>query len=304
MQGHLFFGEYILNYIIFDLEWNNAFNYALQKSMNEIIEIGALKLDEKLNIVDSFKQLIKPQLSKKLTSRCKNLTNITNEEIKKDGVAFEDAIADFARWSRGKDNVFLSWSNSDLYVLSSNFLSFLGDCKVDFMSNYCDAQKYCMSFIPEELKENNNQIGLSRCAQLLGLLFDTSTLHRALADCYLTRECLKKVFDKNELAKYVQACDNTFFERLLYKPYMICEPKSDLFNVYDVELLCPICNHKTRKTSDIEIGNKVFKCSVRCPKCRKNFWAFIRAKKTYDDVVVSKRFVQMNKKRAKKLIGK
>lgn len=53
-------------YIIFDLEWNNAYNYSTGKGMNEIIEIGAVKLDEKLNIVDTFKQLIKPKISKSL----------------------------------------------------------------------------------------------------------------------------------------------------------------------------------------------------------------------------------------------
>ena len=68
-------------YVIFDLEWNNAYDYKSKKGMNEIIEIGAIKLDEKLNIVDTFKQLIKPTLSKKLSSRFKNLTHISMEEI-------------------------------------------------------------------------------------------------------------------------------------------------------------------------------------------------------------------------------
>ena len=55
-----------MNFIIFDLEWNNAYNYKLKRGMNEIIEIGAVKLDENLDVVDTFKQLIKPQLSRKL----------------------------------------------------------------------------------------------------------------------------------------------------------------------------------------------------------------------------------------------
>ena len=49
-----------MNFIIFDLEWNNAYNYKLKRGMNEIIEIGAVKLDENLDVVDTFKQLIKP----------------------------------------------------------------------------------------------------------------------------------------------------------------------------------------------------------------------------------------------------
>lgn len=288
-------------YIIFDLEWNNAYNYALKKPMNEIIEIGALKLDEKFNIVDSFKQLIKPKLSKKLSSRCKNLTKITNEEIRENGIAFETAIDDFSHWSRGKDNIFLSWSDSDLYVLSSNFLKFLGDCNVEFMSNYCDAQKYCMAFVPKSINEGCNQIALSRCAEIFGITVDTTKLHRALSDCYVTAECLKKVFDREKLAEYVRSCDSTFFERLLYKPYMICEPVSDLFDVNSVELLCPDCSLAMKRVSNIELRNKAFNYAVRCPKCNKSYWAFVRAKKTYDEVVVSKRIVLMNKKRARRL---
>ena len=41
-----------MNFIIFDLEWNNAYNYKLKRGMNEIIEIGAVKLDENLDVVE------------------------------------------------------------------------------------------------------------------------------------------------------------------------------------------------------------------------------------------------------------
>ncbi len=71
-----------MNFIIFDLEWNNAYSYAKKGFMNEIIEIGAVKLNNKLETVDTFKQLVMPKLTKKLSGRCKNLTNITNEELK------------------------------------------------------------------------------------------------------------------------------------------------------------------------------------------------------------------------------
>ena len=74
-----------MNFIIFDLEWNNAYSYAKKGFMNEIIEIGAVKLNNKLETVDTFKQLVMPKLTKKLSGRCKNLTNITNEELKENG---------------------------------------------------------------------------------------------------------------------------------------------------------------------------------------------------------------------------
>ena len=45
-----------MNFIIFDLEWNNAYNYKLKRGMNEIIEIGAVKLDENLKVIDTLNQ--------------------------------------------------------------------------------------------------------------------------------------------------------------------------------------------------------------------------------------------------------
>lgn len=287
-----------MNYIVFDLEWNNAYSYAKKGFMNEIIEIGAVKLNEKLEIVDTFKQLIYPKVTKKLSGRCKTLTNITNEELKEFGVPFEDVISDFARWSRGNKNVFLTWSNSDLYVLTHNYQLFLGNANIDFISNYCDAQKYCMSFIN---REGKNQISLADCANEFDIEIDTEKLHRALTDCYLTAECLKKVFDSKKLEKYIHPCDNSFFERLIYKPYLITKPVTDLYNAYEQKISCPVCNGDMTRLKDYECINKSFRCPTKCKKCGKTFWTTIRAKKTYDTVEVFQRSVEMNRKKAKRI---
>lgn len=229
-------------YVIFDLEWNNAYNYKLKKGMNEIIEIGAIKLDEKLNIVDTFKQLIKPKLSNKLSSRFKNLTHISMDEINDSGIAFENAIEDFSRWSGGENSVFLSWSNSDLYVLIDNFKKFIGVSSIDFIKKYADLQKYCQSFI----KNNTaNQISLANCAEIFDINADTENMHRALEDCYVSAECFKKVFNSN-FSKFVVDCDKAFFERLVFKPYFLTKCISEDYNVNNEVLNCPYCKSNMR----------------------------------------------------------
>lgn len=282
-------------YVIFDLEWNNSYDYKIKKGMNEIIEIGAVKLDEKLNIIDTFKQLIKPKLSKKLSSRFKNLTHISMEEINTSGIKFEDAISDFARWSGGENSVFLSWSNSDLYVLIDNFRNFLGATAVSFMKHYADLQKYCQQFI-----ENNgaNQISLSHCAELFEISVDTDNLHRALEDCYLSAECFRKVYNKSEFSEFIINCDKAFFERLVFKPYYITKTISEDFNVNNEILNCPYCKSNMRVLKSYESINKSFRTVCECTECNKKFWAFVRAKKTYDGVVVTKKINIMNKKRS------
>lgn len=283
-------------YVIFDLEWNNAYDYKLKKGVNEIIEIGAIKLDEKLNIIDTFKQLIKPKLSKKLSSRFKNLTHISMEEIDNSGIAFEAAIADFSRWSGGENSIFLSWSNSDLYVLIDNFKKFMGISSVDFIKKYADLQKYCQSFIENG---NANQISLAHCAELFEINVDTENLHRALEDCYLSSECFKKVFN-SKFSEYVVDCDKAFFERLVFKPYFLTKNISEDYNVNNEVLNCPYCKSNMRVLKKYESINKSFRTVCECTKCGKKFWAFVRAKKTYDGIVVTKKINIMNKKRAEK----
>ena len=284
-----------MNYIIFDLEWNNAFNYKTQKGMNEIVEIGAVKLNSRLEIIDTFKQLIKPQLSRKLGSRFKRLTNISMTEINETGIEFDEAFADFARWSKGDNTVFLSWSRSDLFTLVDNFVKFKGTTYIDFITQYADLQKYCMQFLDNP---SGNQISLSRCAEFFDIDLSEQNLHRALEDCFAEAYCFKKVFDKAKFSEEIYACDKAFFERLVYKPYYL-SPKDHDFCIDDVELVCNECGGNINALQSYTYANKAFKSAGQCDKCKKKFWIFVRAKKTYDDVVVNQRFVEINKKRAK-----
>ncbi len=291
-----------MNYIIFDFEWNNVYNYKTQKGINEIIEIGAVKLNASLDIVDTFKQLIKPKVTKKLGSRFKNLTHITNEEIKKNGIDFDHAFSDFARWCGREKNVFLSWSNSDLYTLADNFKRFTGSAYVAFMNYYADAQKYCMHFI--ENSTTANQISLANCAQIFNIEIDTTNLHRALEDCFVAAYCFKKVFDKNIFKNYISKCDTAFFEKLIFKPYYIQKPVYNEFDVDKVIIHCPDCTGtiNTLIPYDFSNNNNTFKSAGQCTKCKRKYWIFIRAKQNYDNISVSQRAVLINKKRAKYIV--
>lgn len=54
-----------MNYIVFDLEWNqnpDGRKHPDSRLPFEIIEIGAVKLNEKREIIDTFQCLIKPKV--------------------------------------------------------------------------------------------------------------------------------------------------------------------------------------------------------------------------------------------------
>ena len=109
-----------MEYIILDNEWNTSYKKINGKCFNELIEIGAVKLDSKLREISRFSVLIKSTFTKKLSSRFQRLTNITTEEMNSKGVTFSQAVALYSEWA-GTEAVTLTWSNSDLYVLLENF---------------------------------------------------------------------------------------------------------------------------------------------------------------------------------------
>ena len=82
-----------MNYIVFDLEWNQSpSGHAGEhpRMSFEIIEIGAVKLNDNFEIVDEFSQLIKPKLYTKLHKYIKDILNYDEETLKNEGVPFYD----------------------------------------------------------------------------------------------------------------------------------------------------------------------------------------------------------------------
>ena len=110
-----------MNYIIFDLEWNQACEDNIKKYENlpfEIIEIGAIKLNSKKEIIDEFTVVIKPEIYKELHYITEQLIQIHKEDLDR-GISFVDACTKFLEWC-GKDYLFCTWGNLDLIELQRN----------------------------------------------------------------------------------------------------------------------------------------------------------------------------------------
>ena len=86
-----------MEYVILDLEWNSGFCRKKQKYINEIIEFGAVKLDDDMNEKEKFSMLIRPVVTKRLNSTVKRLTSIKDDELK-NGVNFNYALSRFKRF--------------------------------------------------------------------------------------------------------------------------------------------------------------------------------------------------------------
>ena len=93
-----------MQYIVVDLEWNQPVSYQSSvyrkvgdKLIFEMIQIGAVKMDENFEIVDSVSIPIHPTHYIKIHPRIKRMTHLGQEELE-DAPVFMDAMKQFSDW--------------------------------------------------------------------------------------------------------------------------------------------------------------------------------------------------------------
>lgn len=85
----------------------------------EVIQIGAVVLDENMNCVDHFKSYVRPQFSSHMRGKYAKLTGITDEMILT-ASDFRTVLADFCNWCKGyEDVIFYEWSDCDLIQIKT-----------------------------------------------------------------------------------------------------------------------------------------------------------------------------------------
>ena len=130
-----------MNYIVLDLEWNQSSNQR-DKEYGipfEILEIGAVKLNENKEIIGKFDQLIKPQIYQTIHFITTKIIHIDKEELS-NGKPFQEVAKAFLDWC-GKDYIFCTWGTLDLTEFQRN-LCYYG------MDEISKGQNIPASFLP------------------------------------------------------------------------------------------------------------------------------------------------------------
>ncbi|SMO95947.1 3'-5' exonuclease [Melghirimyces algeriensis] len=94
-----------MTYIIFDLETTCEEKRRVQ---NETIEIGAVKVDEAGQAVDTFQTFVRPVIRPVLSGFCTQLTTIRQKEVDT-APFFPQAVASFRRWIGEEAYMLCSW---------------------------------------------------------------------------------------------------------------------------------------------------------------------------------------------------
>lgn len=276
-------------YVIMDLEWNNSYNKIKKCFVNEILEIGAVLVDESLDVIDTYSVIIRSQLIKKLSGRVKNLTHITNEDMRM-GISFHRAFAEFEDWIGDRDCIFLSWGNSDIRVLVDNFDMFCGTKRVPFLTQYVDLQKYCQEFI---VNVSTQQIGLVNAALEMGIDVSDCKFHRALEDSLLGLRCLKKCYNREHLMNLAVICDDAFYKKLSFKATYITNINNPKIDRSKMKCDCDICSSQMKRMSDWRCINQSFSAIFLCKNCERLVMFHIKFKEYYDHIDIKTHITEM-----------
>lgn len=277
-----------MNYILMDLEWNDAYCKKLNGFVNEIVEIGAVKLDENFNEIDRFSQIVRSAITNRLSTRFKELTGMTNEQMQ-EGISFSEALEKYKKWA-GEDTVTLTWSNSDLHTLYHNCVNFIGDYKAAEIGKYVDLQKYFQYELSLIGKNQKNQISLANAAILFGIDFESETLHHALDDSYIAAAILRKCYVKERFEAFIIDTSNEdFYKRMMYKARYIQDMSDPAIDKEQLIVNCPKCKNKANRNTSWHLKMPWFHASFFCDNCKYKFKAAIALKKLYDRVEVKKR---------------
>ena len=183
-------------YIVMDLEFNRSNNFYVSerngvKLPNEIIEIGAVKLDNNLNELDRFCSFIKPAVYTKINTEVKKLTDITNDMVY-EGVEFPEAIKAFLEWC--EDGDFITWSENDIIMIEDN-MSYYG-LSIDNLPRCYDIQP----MFSDQIMDDDRNFALNYALWKLDIKPETS--HDALNDAINTAEVLRRLDLTEGLEEY------------------------------------------------------------------------------------------------------
>ena len=187
-------------HIVIDLEMNpvsKTFKDVRRFTTDEVIEIGAVKLDENYKQVDEFQCYVRPQYGE-ITKHITKLTSITQETVA-DKPTFAEAFQNFMDWIGTWDMTLYSWSNSDINQLKDECAFKIPGYDVERLENqWRDLQK---AF--DDRIGLHSSLALKHAIGAMNRDFE-GMQHSALADAANTAAILSLLQDDEEFFRVMQ----------------------------------------------------------------------------------------------------
>lgn len=183
-----------MHYIIFDLEFNQDasslqnFDRTTTRYPFEIIQIGAVKLDENFNTVDTFDRYVKPSFYAQINPFITELTGITTDQLLLEE-PFPEIYKAYTDFIGDVDTVFCIWGLSDIKELFRN-------AQYHQLSNKLLPRMYIniQPYVPIHLSLSSKKLLRLEAAVSMLHIPITYPFHNAFYDAYYTSEIFKKVY--------------------------------------------------------------------------------------------------------------
>ena len=173
-----------MQYVVLDLEWNQAmsakssvYNRLPIHLRGEIIQIGAVKLNEDMTPGEEFQVDVKPVYFRKMHYKVKKLTGIDAERLR-DACGFAEAMESFRAWC-GDGCTFLTWGYDDKGILEQNII--IHDLDWDWISGWINLQLIYNA----QTEGDRSQKSLHTAMEHFDIE-QTRVAHDALGDAYNT----------------------------------------------------------------------------------------------------------------------
>ncbi len=268
-----------MNYVVVDLEWNQAmsskssvFNKLPIHLGGEIIEIGAVKLKEDMTPGEEFTIDVKPVYFRRMHYKVKKITGFDKERLAH-GIAFADALEQFRAWC-GDGVIFITWGNDDQRIMEQNII--IHDLDWDWIGGWINLQL----IYNLQTGGDKNQKSLASAMEHFEIE-QTRVAHDALGDAYNTALVASRLDMAEGLRLYPDAArilasrmpnfkppvENEGPDTLCHESFEGFESKAVAFADERVtKLACPHCGAETACLKWVNQGDQRYMNIYTCPE--------------------------------------
>lgn len=270
-----------MGFVIIDLEFNNLGEitkyipnfYEEYEGLqditieNEIIEIGAVKLDKYMNKVDELKLYIKPSIFKILNPKITLITGIT-EDLLENGMEFSEAMDIFKSFI-GEQDIICTWAKNDIVeiIINANYHSYK---EINWLGEYLDIQEYCTRVLAHK-----KSMSLKKALLELKIkVEDDSRLHDALNDAEYTSKVFKRIYNPRVIKNHI-------VNDVYNMPAVAIKNLDDLELDYNkINMNCPRCKNKMHIDQPLKLISWRFMGMDSCEKCKSKILHEVIIKRT------------------------
>jgi len=265
-----------MNYIVLDLEWNQCPSGKSKENPLlpfEIVEIGAVRLNDRKKITGTFNRNVSPRIYRQLHYITRDIIKTTMKELDK-GKSFPETVREFFDWcAEDGDYIFCTWGPSDLTELQRNCDFFGVEHTFPFPFVFYDLQKsFSLCY-----DDGKSRMSLEAATQRLAIP-ENLTYHSAFGDARYTAQIFQAMdFDKVSIYTSVDnyripaSSKEEFtlnfgnYTKFVSQGY---DDKEKLIANNNLRVTrCPACGETLRKKIHWFSGNqKQYYCVASCPE--------------------------------------